>query len=176
MTVARLTKRRNRLEKVHQQVLDDLIGSGLTQAQIAVKYKVAPASISDFVRRHSEEIVRQTREIEERATVYRIAQKEMRIADVQAEYDKVEAWIDEHGLTERVVRWDKDGNEVGETIRLRKDALDTRRALRREVAEELGSLPKVDITLNVQNNVVQLTWGEQVEPLDESPVIIDAQD
>lgn len=150
MTVARLTKRRNRLEKVHQQVLDDLIGSGLTQAEIAVKYKVAPASISDFVRRHSVELVRQTREIEERATVYRISQKEMRIADVQAEYDKVEAWIADNGLTERTVRYDKDGNEVGETIRLRKDALDTRRALRREVAEELGALPRPDQNINIK--------------------------
>lgn len=166
MTVARLTKRRNRLEKVHQQVLDDLIQSGLTQAEVAVKYKVTPAAISEFVKRHSVELLTQTEAIEEAAKVYRITVKTERIADAQAEYDKLGEWLDEHGLTERAVRYDKDGNEVGETIRLRKDAIDARRQYRREVAEELGALPRPDQNINIKAAVlVRQLEGAQLDDI-----------
>lgn len=149
MTVARRTKRRNRLEKQTQEVITDLL-NGMTQAEVARKYAVATSSISDFAVRHAEEITSRAIAVERQAADYDISAKVWRIAQAQADYNRVSDWVDEHSLSERTVRYDKDGNEVGETVRLRKDALDTLRQYRREVAEELGALPRPDQNINIR--------------------------
>lgn len=153
MTTARLTKRRNKLEKQTDAVLDALVIDNLTQEQVAERFKVSAAAVSKFVARHSVELVAQQEAIQQAAIAYRIAIKEERIAEAARDYDNISAWEAEHGLSERTVRYDRDGNEVGETIRFRRDLVDAKRAIRREVAEELGQLPKTsDTTIN--NNLV----------------------
>lgn len=191
MTQARATKRRTTLEKKRELVLADLV-NGMTQAQVAAKYSVHPTSVHRFAERYSDKLTELSLAVEARVEDYAIASKVNRIAALQDRWDRMKALLDARAKDSRYS--DEPGYDTGLMIHQLKavgrgedfqlvnlyvtDAqlLAEMRATERAVAEELGSLPKQDITLNVQNNILQLTWGEQVEPLDEQPVIIDAQD
>lgn len=191
MTIARVTSRRTRLEKQRENVIADLLGH-MTQEQVAAKYGVAPGSVQKFKVRHADKLTELSLAVEARVEDYAIASKVNRIAALQDRWDRMKALLDARAKDSRYS--DEPGYETGLMIHQLKaigrgedfqlvnlyvtDAqlLAEMRATERAVAEELGSLPKQDITLNVQNNILQLTWGEQAEPLDEQPVIIDAKD
>lgn len=165
MTTKRLTQRRTRLEKHFPEVFSDLV-SGVTQPEIARKYGVDPSAVAYFKRRNAEALEKAMSEVVDYTRDVSIANKEWRIREAQGDYDKVIDWLTEHSMTERTVRWDKDGNEVGETIRIRKDALDLLKGYRREVAEELGQLPKADLNINLKAAVlVRQIEGNALEEL-----------
>lgn len=149
MTTKRVTQRRTKLEKNKPEVISMLV-HGSNESQVAARYHVDPSAVTRFVQRHAVEIQGITEVIEANARENLIADKTWRITESQRQYTAVDEWLQEHGLSQRSVRYDKDGNEVGETISLRKDALDALRSYRREVAEELGALPRPDQNINVK--------------------------
>jgi hypothetical protein len=165
MPPKRVTQRRTRLEKHFTDVFSDVL-AGLNQQEIARKYKVTPAAVSLFKTRNSEVIEQALKEVGYKTREAAIADKQYRIMEAQNDYNTIEEWLGEHGLSERTVRYDKDGNEIGETIRFRKDLVDARRQLRRDVAEELGQLPRPDQNINVKAlMLVRQVEGEHLEEL-----------
>lgn len=153
MPERRITARRNTLERRYPDVFNDLVQGKESLRALAAKYGVSHTALTKFKVRNAEALNAAMAEVTRYAAGLSIADKQYRLSRAQADFDAVTAWLQEHTLTERTVRYDRDGNEVGETIRLRKDALDMLRAYRREVAEELGQLPKTsDTTIN--NNLV----------------------
>lgn len=177
MTVARITKRRTRLEKIAQEVIDDLVTGGLTQAEVAVKRKVSPNAVSEFVRRHSVEIVAQTRAIEEAATVYRIGVKEMRIADKNTLAQLLETVRQERaegrtgletGLVAKTYKMVGNGRnaQIVEEYKIDTALVSAIDQLHHSAAEELGQLPRPDQNINIKAAVlVRQIDGTNVEDI-----------
>lgn len=151
MTTRRLTTRRHKLEKQRTEILD-MLTAGKTQAEVARVTKVSREAVSKFVERHLEELTARTEAIEAEAANFAISNKVWRIGEYQSLYSTAKAEID-----------------VAEDTYGKVAAVKAASSALKAVAEELGQLPKADITLNVQNNVVNLSWGEPVEP----PVVIE---
>lgn len=137
MTQPRATTRRTALEKRRELVLADLI-DGMKAADVARKYKVERSSVTRFAHKYKAELTAMSLKVEKAVEDYAIASKAHRIGELARLYDDVTAWIGEHGYTESTVRYDRDGNEVGRTERLRADALAQIRGLLADAALELG--------------------------------------
>lgn len=132
-----------------------------TQRELAAKYGVSHTAIQMFKTRNLSALNAAMAEVTRYSADKAIADKVWRIAEAQRAHDDIEAWLAEYGLSERTVRYDRDGNEVGETIRFRKDVIDALRQLRRDVAEELGQLPKTgDTTINNLQVLIRQYNGE----------------
>lgn len=161
MPAKRATARRNRLERNYTAVFSDLVDGTQTQRAIAEKYGVTPMAVQKFVQRNTEALDQASREVARYSADKAIADKVWRISEAQRAHDEVDAWLAENGLSETTKRYDRDGNVVGETVRFRKDALDLQRQLRRDVAEELGQLPKnADVTVNNLQVLIRQYNGE----------------
>ncbi len=132
MTVARRTKRRTRLEKQTQEVIGDLL-DGMSQANVARKYAVATSSVSDFAVRHGEEINRRAEAVETDSAVHQISSKVWRIGENQELYSLAKAEV-----------------TTAETTSERLAAINTASARLRQVAEELGALPRPDQNVNIR--------------------------
>lgn len=166
MTTARVTTRRTTLEKKRELVIADLL-SGMTQAEVARKYSVAPGSVNKFTQRHVEALTVASLAIEKQVQDYAIANKVNRIAELDHLYNLHRQEIDQYGVTivETTTETESADDEVKlvrviETRDYRKGLVTEARSLLRQAAEELGSLPKTDITFNIQNNVLALSWTD----------------
>lgn len=81
-------------------------------------------------------------DIEASITTYGYGNKSRRLKRLHDTAVEVGMWREEHGLSERTVRYDKDGNELGETVRFNKDVVAEERQVLHAIAEELGQLPR----------------------------------
>lgn len=143
MTTARLSKRRTHLERNAHRVLDDF-QDGLGPTAIARKYKVSPEAVQKFKERHQDEITANALQLRREASDYKIAQKVYRIGELEDLYNESRA----------IGREAETPQDKLAAVRVASDRL-------KQAAEELGQLPKQDITLNVQNNVLNLNWDNQ---------------
>ncbi len=116
---------------------------------------VTPPAVTQFADRHSADLDAMRAEIVRQVEDYAIAQKVNRIASLDALHGEIEEWLAEHTLTERSVRYDKDGNEVGETLRFRGDAVNALRGVLKDAADEMGQLPqRAGDTYNIDKAII----------------------
>lgn len=159
----------------------------MSQRQVAAKYGVSHVAVHGFVKRNAAALDAASRAIMAKVEDYAIASKVNRIAALQDRWDRMKALLDARARDERYKS--EPGYETGLMVHQLKavgrgedfqlvdlyvtDAqlLAEMRATERAVAEELGSLPKQDITVNVQNNTIQLSWGEEPAELADSVIV-----
>jgi hypothetical protein len=135
-----------------------VLATGTQPADVARLYNVAVSTVTRFAEKYAEPIAAMRAEVIRQVEDYAIAHKVNRVAALDKLYTDIDAWIEEHSLTERTVRWDEDGNEVGEVLRFRSDAVNALRGVLKDAATELGQLPRPDnnTTVNVGILVRQL--------------------
>jgi hypothetical protein len=157
-TQTKATKRPHVLERNRAEVVA-ILATGDQPADVARLYGVEVSTVTRFVDRYAEPIAALRVEVVKQIEDYAIASKVNRIAALDKLYGEIDVWLEEHSLSERTVRWDEDGNEVGETIRFRADAINALRGVLKDAATELGQLPKPDVhnTVNVGILVRQLS-------------------
>jgi len=85
-------------------------------------------------------------ELEANVQVYGYGNKSRRLKRLHDTATEIEQWKAEHGYTERSVRYDKDGEVVGETTRFNDAVVREERAVLHAIAEELGQLPRTGDT------------------------------
>ncbi len=126
-----------------------MIASGGTSSEVAPRFKATRESVWAFKRRHAKELADlETADLDQiKATMQ--AHKENRIAELDALYAGALAWLEEHGYSERVERFDRQGNLVGATTRFRADAVNALRGLLADIAEELGERKTTGDTTNI---------------------------
>ena len=170
MTPRRITSRRINLERKQSQVMA-LIASGATGPEVATTFKVTREAVWQFRRRHADDIA--TLEAEVAAGMKGMAQahKANRIAELDALYAGALAWLEEHGYSERVERFDRQGNLVGATTRFRADAVNALRGLLAAIAEELGERKTTGDTTNIAAVVNIIRGGT---PLGMTPPTVDS--
>ncbi len=136
--------------------------------EVAAKYDVSRSAVTQFIERHSPVITALQVEAERQVQDYAIASKVWRVKELDSLYNDVSQWIAEHGFTETSVRYDRDGNEVGRTERLRADALAQVRGLLDDAAKELGHRVTKGDTTNIAAVVNIIRGGTPLgmQPID----------
>lgn len=128
------------------ELINDLAAGELSQEKLAEKYRVSPATITDFKRRFSYEIEERARFIREQVgdvtSGLWIADKRNRLASYQEQADILE---------EAIIKRDGQGNKPD--VSLMKQLSNTLRS----VAEELGDLPSRVQINNTQAESVHYT-------------------
>lgn len=117
----------------------------------ALGVSVTHRAVVGFQRRHREEIVTLEDAVRTQLTGRAITEKAERIRRLSALYDGMQAIVDERGLMAEDVKWIGD-TESGREVKVQRfDAGLVRemRAVLREVAEQLGQIPRPPI--NVSN-------------------------
>ena len=150
MTTARKTARRTVFERNKEEVLDLLV-SGMSPTAIAERIGASKPALYVFMVRHKAELDAMRAQVQALARPFSIAEKVNRIAEYAETLDMVNGYIAEHGLEERSKRYDKEGNEVGETIRFNAPVVAQKRGLLRDVAEELGQLPRPEVNIDARS-------------------------
>lgn len=171
MSGTRLAKRRTVLERPKQcaQAIA-LVLEGKSDADVAAVMKVSRQAVTAFRHRHADELAPAVAEIERQIIDYAIADKVNRIAGADADYNALGAVIEARANDKR---YDEPGYATGlmaHTLKVigsgrNQEVIDEykvdtalvaeRRAIRREVAEALGQLPKTtDITIENQVSVI----------------------
>ncbi len=173
MTVARATQRRTRLEKQREDVLADLL-EGKTQAEVAKKYAVFPTSVAKFADRHSGELEAMSLKVEKAVEDYSIANKVWRVGQLQWLYQSSVDFLEQQGFSERVTRYNRDGDVISETQRYRDSAMAQLRGLLDDAAKELGHRVTKGDTTNIAAVVNIIRGGT---PLGMAPVteVIEAE-
>lgn len=127
-------------------------------AEIGVR-KVSPQAIRGFRARHRAEIAALQRQVVERVEDVTVRAKEERIRRLAAMLERVEEIVATRGLMARDVKWIggfEDGREV-QVERFDAALVAQFRALLRDVAEELGEIPKPGINIFNDNRQVNAT-------------------
>ncbi len=174
MTVKRLTKRRTKLEKRQAEVISDLI-SGLAPAEVAKKYAVARSSVGDFIDRHRETVTALQLTYDEQVRNFAIASKVFRVRELDSLYNESRDWLREQGYSERVTRYNRDGEVVSQTDRYRDATIAQIRGLLGDAAAEMGERTTKGDTTNIAAVVNIIRGGTPLgmQPLDvsrETPV------
>lgn len=147
MTVARKTKRRNKLETVAVEAMADLMSMTIPDA--ARKYGVTRQSMHQFAYRHAEELEELKQKVVERAETFEIEQKHYRLGETQELYTRAKAEID-----------------LAEDTYSKVAAIKTANGLLRYAAEELGQLPRPDQNINVKAMMlIRQVEGADIEEL-----------
>lgn len=132
MTPKRVTQRRTRLEKHFSDVFADLVGS-IPQPEIARKYGVTPAAVTLFKQRNAEALEQAMNEVTKYHADTAIANKEYRIGELSSLYEVARAEI-----------------ATAESHSDKAMMINTAAARLKQVAEELGQLPRPDQNINVK--------------------------
>lgn len=148
MPAKRLTQRRTRLEKNFTAVFSDML-SGMTQPEIAAKYGVGPSAVAHFKSRNAEALQQAMAETAYRSREVDIANKTYRISELGDLYGTAKAEI-----------------TTAESTTERLAAINTASARLRQVAEELGALPRPDQNINIKAAVlVRQLEGAQLDDI-----------
>ncbi len=176
MTVKRLTKRRTKLEKRQSEVIADLI-SGLAPVEVAKKYAVARSSVGDFIDRHRETVTALQLAYDEQVRNFAIASKVFRVRELDSLYNESRDWLREQGYSERVTRYNRDGEVVSQTDRYRDATIAQIRGLLGDAAAEMGERTTKGDTTNIAAVVNIIRGGTPLgmQPIDVSRETIEAE-
>lgn len=176
MTQKRLTQRRTKLEKQKELVLTDLLG-GLSQAEVAQKYMVSRPAVSTFVDRHRDSLTALQLEVGRQVTDYAIASSVFRVRELDSLYNKVMTFLAEQGFAERITRYNRDGEVVSQTDRVRDTTIAQIRGILDDAAKELGHRVTKGDTTNIAAVVNIIRGGTPLgmQPIDVSRETIEAE-
>jgi hypothetical protein len=178
VTEARLTKRRNVLERNYDKVIA-LVLEGASDHEIARQVKCAPRSVGAFKTRHKAELTRLSDELNDKVANYTISNIVNRIADAQLRRDLLVAVAEARakGLTgeetgivmvEERVYGSGPGSTTVKAYRVDTAFLAEWRQNDKHVAEQLGQLPKPEMnfdlrkqTVNIYRDVPSLRGGDE---------------
>ncbi len=172
MTAPRLTKRRNTLEKRKVSVLT-MLAAGATNPEVAAKYKVARHSVWDFSRRHAESLQALRSEVDAGILANYTAHKGNRVAELDSLYNRSVQFLEEQGFSEKITRYNRDGEVISETERYRADTIAQLRGILDDIATEVGERVTKGDTTNIAAVVNIIRGGT---PLGMAPVteVVDA--
>lgn len=174
MTTPRRTKRRAVLERNRDKIIP-MVVDGAKDADIARQFKAAKSSVHDFMRRHADEIEALRAELRRRVDDVLLRDKERRIREADGDYWRTDVVVQARAAD---TRYNEPGYASGTMVHSLKQLgggenativdeykVDTallaeRRALRREVAEQLGELPKPTLNVIQDNRSYVLNWDD----------------
>jgi hypothetical protein len=134
----KLERGRHRLELIR-----DLAAGEENQTQLAGKYGVAQSSISEFAKRHAEEIRTVVGKLHDEYAGLWIANKANRVAEVQGMVEDIEGMIDD---------------AIKNALPVDLDLFRIKMAALRQVSEELGQLP-ARVTVKHEGSVKMIVEG-----------------
>jgi hypothetical protein len=111
---------------VRHNLIADLAAMQNTQVELGLKYDCNQSSISEFAKRHADEIEAKKKCIEDELHGLWIASKAARLAEYQQTLDDIEDYVHSEALSDKAVR---------EAVALKLKTL-------RQAADELGQLPQ----------------------------------
>jgi|SRR5581483_1304263 len=139
-----MPKRRGRYPlRAHKDLVLAALVAGATQAEIARKYEVTVQAVSYFVGQHADELVRLTREAQERVRDVAIAEVEERVRRKAALLARMDTVLEERGIMASEPRWI--GGEYGREVSVERfDAplVNAYRELLDSVGDDLGQKPR----------------------------------
>lgn len=152
--------------KVKALLLDGKRPSEIAELVSTPKQRISRQAVHGFIKRHEAEIAPLIKRLEREIEDYALAQKVRRIAGADSDYQRLgqviearagdERWQNEPGYSTglmvhqtKMIGTGKDA-EVVDEFKVDTAVIAERRALRNEVATELGQLPKGD-SLNIDN-------------------------
>ncbi|HLF77256.1 MAG TPA: hypothetical protein VJB57_07150 [Dehalococcoidia bacterium] len=147
-----MTNNNHALEAKAAEVITALSG-GLRQVDVANQFGVSREAVSQFVKRHRDEVSLARTAVVERLQDLDLTQKEARIRERAWLYGLIKDEAESYGITTVETTTERDGDT--ETVIVTRDfrgsMVKEARGLLMDIATELGQLPRPDVHIGDKN-------------------------